>query len=77
MSMEFSRKEYWIGVPFPSPDLPDPGTKPTSPALAGGFFPTEPVTKEAPQGRGGGELTPQSSFPALSPCLSSSPVVLT
>ena len=40
--MEFSRQEYWSGLPFPSPgDLPNPGTKPTSlasPALAGGFF---------------------------------------
>ena len=28
-SMEFSRWEYWSGLPFPSPgDLPDPGTKP-------------------------------------------------
>ena len=25
-AMEFSRQEYWSGVPFPSPgDLPDPG----------------------------------------------------
>ena len=32
--MEFSRQEYWSGLPFPSPgDLLDPGTKPTSPAL--------------------------------------------
>ena len=30
-------------VPFPSPgDLPDPGTEPMSPALAGEFFTTEP-----------------------------------
>ena len=30
------------GLPFPSPgDLPDPGFKPKSPALAGGFFTTE------------------------------------
>ena len=30
------------GLHFPPPgDLPDPGTEPTSPALAGGFFPTE------------------------------------
>ena len=29
-------------MPFPSAeDLPDPGIKPTSPALAGGFFTTE------------------------------------
>ena len=33
-------------VPFPSPgDLPDPGIEPTSPALAGGFFTTEPPGK--------------------------------
>ena len=42
LSMEFSRQEYWNGLPFPSPgDLPDPGIKPMfpeSPALADGFF---------------------------------------
>ena len=33
-SMEFSRQEYWNGLPFPSPgDLPDPGIEPGSPAL--------------------------------------------
>ena len=32
--MEFSRQEYWSGLPFPSPgDLPDLGTGPLSPAL--------------------------------------------
>ena len=32
-SMEFSRQEYWSGLPFPSPgDLPKPGIKPRSPA---------------------------------------------
>ena len=37
--MEFSRQEYWSGLPFPSPgDLPNPGIEPGSPALAGGFF---------------------------------------
>ena len=36
--MEFSRKEYWSGWPFPSPgDLPSPGIKPRSPN-AGKFF---------------------------------------
>ena len=44
LSMEFSRQEYWSGLPFSSPeDLPDPGIKPASlrsPALAGGFFTT-------------------------------------
>ena len=34
LSMGFSRQEYWSGLPFPSPgDLPNPGIKPTSPAL--------------------------------------------
>ena len=37
--MGFPRQEHWIGLPFPSPGhLLDPGIKPTSPALAGGFF---------------------------------------
>ena len=32
--MEFSRQEYWSGLPFPSPgDLPDPGIEPGSPTL--------------------------------------------
>ena len=34
LPMEFSKQEYWSGLPFPSPgDVPDPGTKPRSPAL--------------------------------------------
>jgi len=44
--MGFPRQEYWSGLPFPSPgDLPDPGMEHTSPALAGGFFMTEPPGK--------------------------------
>ena len=44
--MDFSRQEYWNGLPFPSPgDLPDPGMQPASPALAGRFFTTEPPGK--------------------------------
>ena len=42
--MEFSRQEYWSGLPLPSPgDLPNPGIKPeppVAPALAGEFFTT-------------------------------------
>ena len=35
----FPRKEYWSGLPFPSPgDLLNPGIEPMCPALAGGFF---------------------------------------
>ena len=41
-SMGYPRQQHWSGLPFPSPgDLPDPGTEPTSPALAGGFFTSE------------------------------------
>ena len=43
LCMEFSRQEYRSGLPFPSPgDFPNPEIKPTSPALAGGFFTSEP-----------------------------------
>ena len=43
LSVEFSGQEYLSILPFPSPrDLPDPGIKPKSPAVAGGFFTTEP-----------------------------------
>ena len=46
LSMAFPRQEYWKGLPFPPPgDLPDPGIKPASPALAGGFFTTQPPGK--------------------------------
>ena len=46
LSMQFPRQEYWGGLPFPPPgDLPNPGIKPASPALAGGFFTTEPLGK--------------------------------
>ena len=44
LSMEFSRLEYWNGLPFPTPrDLLDPGiesTSPASPAFAGGSYTT-------------------------------------
>ena len=34
LSMEFSRQEYWSGLPYPSPGhLPDPGIEPRSPSL--------------------------------------------
>ena len=44
LSMEFSRQEYWSGLPFlPPRDLPIPGREPmslASSALAGRFFTT-------------------------------------
>ena len=46
LSMGFPRQEFWSGFPFPSPgDLPDPEIELASPALAGGFFTTEPSGK--------------------------------
>ena len=46
LSMGFSRQEYWSGLPFPAPgDISNPGIEPmspSSPALASGFFTTEP-----------------------------------
>ena len=49
LSMGFSRQEYWSGLPGPPPgDLPDPGIEPSSPALAGGFFTTEPPHRMLP-----------------------------
>ena len=49
LSMGFSRQEYQSGLPCPSPeDLPSPGIEPRSPespALAGGFFTSEPPGK--------------------------------
>jgi len=37
--MEFSRQDYWGGLPFPPPgDFPDPGIKPTSPALQADYL---------------------------------------
>jgi len=44
--MGFPRQDYWSGLSFLSPgDLPNPGIEPASPALAGGFFTTEPPLK--------------------------------
>ena len=46
LSLEFSRQEYWSGLPFPSPaDLPNPGIKPWSPALQADSLPSEPLGK--------------------------------
>ena len=46
LSMEFSRQEYWNGLPFPSSlGLPNPGVKLVPSALAGIFFTAEPPGK--------------------------------
>ena len=46
LSMGFSRQEYWSGLPFPSPDLPNPRIKLWSPALQADVLPSEPSGKE-------------------------------
>ena len=48
-SMGFPRQEYWSGLPFSSPgNLPDPGIKPSSPALQADALPSEPPGKPEP-----------------------------
>ena len=54
--MEFSRLEYWSGLPFPSPrDLPNPGIEPRSPSLQADSSPAEPTGK--PKNTGVGSLS--------------------
>ena len=49
LSVEFSKLEYWNGLPQPSPgDLPDPGIKPGSPELQADSLPSEPPGKAKP-----------------------------
>ena len=66
LSMGFSRREYWSGLPCPPPgDLPDPGIELrslTSLALAGGFS-TTIATWEALKMR-----APPLPFPSEEPC---------
>ena len=46
MSMEFSRQEYWSGLPFPSPgEFPNPGIEPRSSALQADSLLPEPPGK--------------------------------
>ena len=73
LSMGFSSKEYWSGLPFPPPGiLPHPGAEPLTPALAGGFFTTAPPGepfRSMPRVRGqsrDSNLAPGSSRPVLS-----------
>ena len=55
LSVEFSRQEYWRGLPFPTlQHLPHPGIEPASlapPALAVRFFTTAPSGKLSLEGR--------------------------
>ena len=71
--MEFSRQEYWSGLPFPPPgDLPDPGIEPTSlasPALADGLFTTSATWEAHAKGASHNiaPVTPETVPPSVSP----------
>ena len=55
-SMEFSRLEYWSGLPFPSPgDLPNSGIKTRSPALQADSLLSELPGKTLMLAKGEGE----------------------
>ena len=46
LSMEFSRQEYWSGLPFPGPgDLPEQGIEPLCPTLQAVSLPSELLGK--------------------------------
>jgi len=46
LSMEFSRQEYWSGLPFASPgDISNPAIKPRSPTLQADYLMSEPPGK--------------------------------
>ena len=51
LSVRFPRREYWAGLPLPSPDLLDPGIKAAplaSPALAGELEPQSALVSGPP-----------------------------
>ena len=57
LSTEFSRQEYWSGLPFPSPgDLPNPGAEPRSPTLQVDSWPAEPQGQSKNTGVGSRSL---------------------
>ena len=58
--IRYPRKEHWNGLP--PGDLPNPGIKPTSPALTGGFFTTEPLGKKSKPWRWKDNLLPSIQY---------------
>ena len=73
-SVQFSRQEYWSGLPFPSPgSLPDPRIKPRSPTLQADALTSEPPGKLKSTGVGcyfllQGIFLTQGSNPGLPHC---------
>ena len=77
LSMGFSRRKSWSGLPFPSPgDLPDPGIKLRSPTLLVDSVLSEPPRKPLWRSRGwilcvwlGSDVPyPHTPSPATFPC---------
>ena len=53
LSMEFSRQEYWNGLPFPSPrDLPNPGVEPRWLSGKESETPVQSLGREDPMEKG-------------------------
>ena len=67
LSMEFSREEYWNGLPCPPPeDLPNPGIELRSPILEADSLPSEPPGKPKNTGVGSPSLL-QGNFLGIEP----------
>ena len=66
LSMGLPRQEYWSGLSSPPPeDLPGPGIKPASPALAGEF--SEPPGNHTASMWQRWSLNPETWFLSLGP----------
>ena len=69
LSMEFSRQEYWIGLPCPPPgNFPDPGIEPhlfMFPALAGRLFTTNAACEAFVVGEFGSNIFKNSELVVL------------
>ena len=66
--MGFPRHVYWNGLSSPPPeDLPGPGIEPTSPALAGEFFASEPPGNLTASMWQRWSLNPETRFLSLGP----------
>ena len=74
VSTEFSRQEYWHGLPFPFlGDLPEPGIKARFPTLQADSSPTEPPGKPCKYQY---FCLKQTNFLCISPCFIVSYVLL-
>ena len=63
--MEFSRDEFWSGLPFPSPgDLADSGIEPASPTLQADALSSEPPGKQRTYSYGQRLSLPERSLSA-------------